>query len=126
MRSEIVIIGGRMEDLVAVSMGLRPGTRTQTLLQTRDVVRSARHVALRMPSAMVLFLTQRDNLAELRMLLASTDARVLLIAPQSPPPAALARLAAEYEAGLCGRDDAVAVREAMLVALVSPPTEASR
>jgi hypothetical protein len=115
-----------MEDLIAVSMGLRPGTRTQTLLQTRDVVRSARHVALRMPSAFVLFLTQRDNLAELRMLLSSTDARVLLIAPLSPPSAALARLAAEYEAGICTRDDSVAVREAMLVALISQPAEASR
>ncbi|MEX1254068.1 MAG: hypothetical protein WEE64_06985 [Dehalococcoidia bacterium] len=125
MSSEVVIIGQRMEDLIAVSTRLRPGTRRQTLLQTRDVVRSAQRVVARAPGALVLFLTERDNLADLRTLLASTEARVLMIAPQSPPHASLARLAAEYEAGICGKDDATAVREAMLVALIAQPAEAS-
>jgi hypothetical protein len=125
MLADIVVIGEQMEDLTAVSARLGSEARSHTLLQTQDVVRDALAARIGAAGAMVLFLTERDNLAELRILLRSTEARVLLIAPQSPPHAALARLAAEYEAGLCGKHDPVAVREAMLVALVSQTAEAS-
>ncbi len=119
MRSEVVIIGERIEDLLAASTSVREVADTLTMLQTRDVAQRAQAIAPGASRRLVLFLTERDNLAELRKLLESTSARVLLVAPRSPPSAPLARLAAEFGANLCGRDDSPAVREAMLVLLVA-------
>jgi hypothetical protein len=117
MATEAVIIGERMEDLIAAAASLRPNAARLTALQTRDVARRAQTATA--PRALVLFLTDRDNLAELRAVLQSATGRVLLVAPRSPPSAALARVATQFGAGLCGRDDPLAVREAMLVALAA-------
>jgi hypothetical protein len=109
----MLIVGEQPEDLIGA---LRVLGGCNVALQTRDVVRRA-HKALRDESRVVLFLTERDNMAELRALLEGTSAAFLLVAPTSPPRASLARIARQYGAGVCSRGDPRPVREAMLIAL---------
>jgi hypothetical protein len=117
--SNALIIGEHPEDLAEA---LRVLSGCNIALQTRDVVRRARR-AYRDEVAIVLFLTERDNIAELRALLSHTGAKVLLVAPSSPPRASLARIANQYKAGLCSREDPRPVREAMLIALATSRTD---
>jgi hypothetical protein len=110
--SKTLIVGEHAEDLVEA---LRVLGGCNIALQTKDVVRRA-STSLGAATGVVLFLTERDNMAELRMLLSTSDARFLLVAPTSPPRASLARIARQYGTGLCSREDALPFREAMLVA----------
>jgi hypothetical protein len=119
-----VIVGERMEDLAHAAAALHSLRGSVAVLQTRDVVRRALAIQPR-PEALVLFLTERDSIAELRELLAGT-VRVLLVSPRTPPSAALARIAAECGASLCGGDDALAVREALLITLARSLEEVAR
>lgn len=110
-----LIVGEHAPDLIGA---LRAAGANGSALQTRDVVRRARE-SYRGESHVVLFLTERDNIAELLELLSDAKAAYLIVAPTSPPRASLARVARQYGCGLCSREDPLAVREAMIVALAS-------
>jgi hypothetical protein len=110
-----LIVGEHAPDLIGA---LRALGANGIALQTRDIVRRARE-SHRGESHMVLFLTERDNIAELRALLSDAQATCLIVAPTSPPRASLARVARQYGCGVCSRADSPAVREAMIVALAS-------
>jgi hypothetical protein len=116
--AELIAISERIDDLVDVLRVVRgcgvPTMAMQTPHVAQRALRSYTHT-----ERLVLFLTERDNLADLRAVLAAATGRVLLIAPRSPPSAALARVAAELGAGLLGRDDPATIREATLVAFAS-------
>jgi hypothetical protein len=113
----VVVIGERIDELIAAAATLGPNA--VTVAETRDVLDRAIDAAATGQNALVLFLTERDNLADLRAVLRTTARPVLLIAPASPPRAALAKLAVDFGAGLCGRDDPPVVREALLISLAA-------
>lgn len=119
MRREILIVGERVEDVMGAAADTKIGLGHVIAVQAPDVVERALALARSPSRAMVLLLSERDNLADLRALLMGHEAPALLVAPRSPPSAALARLAAEFGAALCGRDDPPAVRQALLVALAA-------
>lgn len=119
---EIVILSEDAEDLIEALRVLKDCQAAATAVQTRDVVQRAR-TSSGEATGVVLFLTERDNVAELRMLLRQSNATVLLVAPTSPPRASLARVANEYGTGLCSRLDSATVREALLVVLAAGKSE---
>jgi hypothetical protein len=119
MAGSIVIIGERMEDLLFAMDRVRAMGYVPLAIRTKDVARRALDIRSMPSRAVVLYLTERDNLADLRPALSVPGLAVLLVAPTSPPRAALARLAAEFGAGLCSREDPAVVREALLVALTA-------
>jgi hypothetical protein len=114
-----LIVSDRAEDLIGA---LRVLSDCGVALETRDVVNRA--LAEKGDAEqIILFLTERDNLADLRLLLSSSDARFLLFAPTSPPRAPLARVARQYGASLGSCEDPSAVREATLVAFAAAQPE---
>jgi hypothetical protein len=111
----VAVIGERMEDLAHASAILSSAGASVLAVQAAGAAGRARSLAPP-PEALVLFLTERDSLADLREVLARVT-RALLVSPRTPPSAALAKVAAACGASLCGGDDALAVREALLIAL---------
>jgi hypothetical protein len=107
-----------MRDIAGALGVLEASGVSASALETHDVLERAARAAAS-ADRLVLFLTERDNVADLRVLLKTTEADVLLFAPTSPPHAALARVAREGGAALCSARDPLPVRQAALVAFVS-------
>jgi hypothetical protein len=119
MRGSILIVGERMEALLFAMDRVRAMGYVPLATRTRDVARRALNAAPMHARATVLFLTDRDTLTDLRSLLAAPGPLTMLVAPTSPPRAALARLATQYGAAICSREDPAPVLEATLVALLT-------
>jgi hypothetical protein len=118
MRQELLVLSESVSHITETSKALEPYDISCMAVRTSDVAARARHGAGH-AGFLVLYLTERDNLADVRAVLASSGVRVLLFAPTSPPHAALARVAEEYGAMLCSARDPLPVRQAALVAFVS-------
>jgi hypothetical protein len=112
------IVGEHAEDVAGALRVLGGGTA----VQTKGVVRRARSSA-GSATHVVLFLTERDNVAELRDLLSTSSAAFLLVAPASPPRAALARIARQYRAALCARGEPAPLRDATMIAFTASRPE---
>lgn len=95
--SHTLIVSEYPKDLAGVLRVLH-GHNTAAI-QTSQVVRRARSSAAS-ATHVVLFLTERDSVAELRELLSTSSAAFLLVAPTSPPRATLARIARQCGAVL--------------------------
>jgi hypothetical protein len=122
---ELIALSERIDDLADVVRVVRDCSVHCMAIQSRDVARRALRSYCR-TQRLVLFLSERDNLADLRAVLQAATGRVLLVAAHSPPSAPLARVAAEHGAGLCGRDDPAAIREATLIAFATGRAQAAR
>jgi hypothetical protein len=116
--SDVVILSERADDLVKSLRAVQDCGLAATAVQTTAPLRRAAD-SHSQAKRLVIFLTQRDNLADLRALLAVSSAMLLVVAPGATPRAALARLARQAGFGLCMREDPPALRDALIVALVT-------
>jgi hypothetical protein len=118
MSAELIVLSDRSDDLAETINVVQDVGLVARPLKTPAVAERARKECRR-AQRLVLYLTEQDNLDEVRRVLSSTSASVLLVAPRSVRGRELSGLADQFGAMLCGRDDPAAVRQAMLIALAS-------
>jgi hypothetical protein len=116
MSAELTVLSDRADDLAETINVVQDAGLIARPLKTVFVAARARKECRR-AQRLVLYLTEQDSLDEVRTLLSSTSASVLLVAPRSAQMVKLSALADQFGAMLCGRDDPPSVREAMLTAL---------
>lgn len=91
-----------------------------TLAESRSVMSTASRLAGMEPAAMIVSLEGKENVAEIRDLLAvSGRTKFVFLVPAMPPPAALARIVNAHGSTIVCRDEAPVVIVSTLAALLA-------
>ncbi len=117
--SEVLIVA-REDALIQLTLAFRGTPYDVTAVEPVSLLRGARRVAERHPAAMVVALDGSENVSDIRALLAaSPDTCFVLLVPEMPPRAAMARLAKMFRAAILSAREPPIVVVATMIALLS-------
>jgi CheY-like chemotaxis protein len=120
MAGNVILVGDDYEIMVELAVGLRSTPYSVTVAESERPLARALQLVAHWPKAMLVMLDGLENVAEVRALLSSSpDTRFVLVVPEMPPHATLARLVREYGGVILSRKDAPIVVVATLVALLA-------
>jgi hypothetical protein len=118
MRPRIILAGAELDQMVRLSL-LNP-SGSYLMIETDQPVAALLAPPLGEADAIVAFLSGHENVADLQALLAAyAPARCLLLVPDSPPHAAIARVVDRYGGAILPRNEAQIVVMATLLGLLS-------
>jgi hypothetical protein len=113
-------VGVDYEILMELAIGLRSAPYSVTVAESARPLARALQLVAHWPKAMLVMLEGPENVVDVRALLSSSpETRFVLVVPEMPPRAPLARVVREYGGVILSRRDAPIVVVATLVALLA-------
>jgi hypothetical protein len=120
MKQEVIIAGRDLRSLAALALGLGGGFGSPSLVESPHPVDDLAHRPRPEASAIVVYLTGKENVGDLlSMFRANSASRFLLLAPSYPPDGAVARVVAQYRSAILPAEASCVVVMATLIALLS-------
>jgi CheY-like chemotaxis protein len=120
MAGNVILVGDDYEILMELAIGLRSTPYSVTVAESARPLARALQLAAHWPKAMLVMLEGMENAVDVRALLSSSpETKFVLVVPQMPPRAPLARVVREYGGAILSRRDAPIVVVATLVALLA-------
>jgi CheY-like chemotaxis protein len=120
MAGNVILVGDDYEILMELAIGLRSTPYSVTVAESARPLARALQLVAHWPKAMLVMLEGMENAVDVRALLSSSpETRFVLVVPQMPPRAPLARVVREYGGVILSRRDAPIVVVATLVALLA-------
>jgi CheY-like chemotaxis protein len=127
MAGNLILVGDDYEILMELAVGLRSTPYSVTVAESERPLARALQLVAHWPKAMLVMLDGLENVVEVRALLSSSpDTKFVLVVPEMPPHATLARVVREYGGVILSRSDAPIVVVATLVALLARTPAAGR
>ena len=120
MAGNVILVGDDYEILMELAIGLRSTPYSVTVAESARPLARALQLVAHWPKAMLVMLEGMENAVDVRALLSSSpETRFVLVVPQMPPRAPLARVVREYGGVILSQRDAPIVVVATLVALLA-------
>jgi CheY-like chemotaxis protein len=127
MAGNVILVGDDSAILMELAVGLRGTPHTVTVAESSHPLARALQLAAHRPTAMLVALDGRENVVDVRLLLASSpETRFVFIVPQMPPRAPLARVVREHGGAIVSGADAPVVVMATFVALLAETAAVGR
>ncbi len=127
MAGNVILVGDDSAILMQLAVGLRGTAHTVTVAESSHPLARALQLAAHRPTAMLVALGGRENVVDVRLLLASSpETRFVFIVPQMPPRAPLARVVREHGGAIVSGADAPVVIMATIVAFLAEAGRTSR
>jgi hypothetical protein len=127
MAGNVILVGDDSAILMELAVGLHGTPHTVTVAESPRPLARALQLAAHRPTAMLVALDGRENVVDVRLLLASSpETRFLFVVPRMPPRAPLARVVREHGGAIVSGADAPVVVVATFVALLAEAGRASR
>ena len=125
MVREVILVGDDYETLMRLAVALHGTPDTLTVAESARPLERALELARLRPRAMLVTLDGTENVVDVRSLLStSPETGFVLVVPEMPVRAPLARVVKEHEGLLVSRRDAPIVVVATLLALLAAPPAA--
>jgi hypothetical protein len=120
MKDEIVIIERDRRPLMELVVALRGTPYEITAVESAQPMSAASKLAGERPTAMIVALTGKENVAEMRGLIDSCPrTQLLFLVPEMPPSAAISRIVRSAGGALLSREEAPIVVVATLISLLA-------
>jgi hypothetical protein len=117
MKSGVVLVGADFDRLLGLSLAIGASAYEVTILRSDDPLPDARNCP-GAPAVMLVSLAGRENVADIRALLSvRSETRFLLLTPDHPPRAALARIVRAHGDVILSVDEPDVVVVATLIAI---------
>jgi len=127
MAGIVILVGNDYKTLMEVAVGLHGTPYAVTVAESARPLARALQLVTHWPKAMLVTLNGLENVVDVRALLSSSPGtRFVLIVPQMPPRASLARVVREHGGVILACSDAPIVVVATLVALLAETAAAGR
>ena len=127
MRAEVLLAGNDLSALVRIMVELGPSSIRPTIVEARRPLRALTRAPADSADIGIVALDGRENVGELYELFRShPGTRFVLLAPNYPPDAALARAAQKHRSVFLSQREPSVVVAATVVALMTQTGAASR